>query len=175
MLAWCLPGAIGSACSRAPDGWMARRFRRSPPALGQRCARLAGVVLGQPDRQAGAALGSHHRYCSPGTPSAPDRLARRSVNPGFRRGSHRESGLQRRWPLPGKTPWAATKSARPTSAGRVLSINPRGGIDLGTLDAVALPPDCSVGSLTDSMGNRRRRGGHARRPRLHAPHARCGF
>ena len=32
-----------------------------------------------------------------------DRLARRSVNPGFRLGSHRESGLQRRWPLPGKT------------------------------------------------------------------------
>ena len=45
----------------------------------------------------------------------------------------------------------------------VLSINPRGGIDLDTLDAVALPPDCSVGSLTDSMGNRRRAQGDTRR------------
>ena len=48
-----------------------------------------------------------------------------------------ESGLQRRWPLPGKTPWAASTSARPTSAGIVQSINQRGGIDLDALDAVA--------------------------------------
>ena len=64
------------------------------PALGQRCAfvrAFTGVVSAAPDRQAGAALGSHHRYWSSRSPSAPDRLARRSVNPGFRLGWHRES------------------------------------------------------------------------------------
>ena len=163
----------GSAArGRRDGGWRTRVRDLAFLELGQPCARLRGSRAGavvQP-RQAGAALGPHG-YFSPGSPSAPDRLARRSVNPGFRLGSHRESGLQRRWPLPGKTRGQHQKCTT-NSAGIVLSINQRGGIDLDTLDAVALPPDfCLVGSLT-GMGNRRRTQGDTRR-RAHGCRRRC--
>ena len=120
-------------------------------ALGQpcarSCARLAGVVV-QP-RQAGAALGPH-RHCPPGR-----------IGAGPARAEECQSGLSTRvasgerpaaaLASPWQNAWAATKGARPTSAGRVLSISPSRGIDLDTLDAVALPPDCLVGSLPAAL------------------------
>ena len=122
------------------------------------CQGEASAAAGSPDatrveslaRHSSARAGPAPRG-SPGSPSAPDRLARRSVVPDSRLGSHRES-LQRRWPLPGKTRGQHQKCA--TDERRtVLSINQRGGIDLDTLDAVALPSHNSLGaaSLTAAL------------------------
>ena len=105
----------------------------------QRCAfvrAFTGVVSAAPDRQAGAALGSRHRYCSPGSPSAPDRLARRSVNPGFRlgrigRAACSGAGLSLAKRV-GSHQRCTTDERR-----TVLSIIRTDGIDLDTLDAVA--------------------------------------
>ena len=57
----------------------------------------------------------------------------------------------------------------------VLSVHQRGGIDLDTLDAVALPPALLLGGQPHRSNGQQppRAGGHAPpRARLHAPHAR---
>ena len=166
---------LGATARGRADGWMADCFSSSPyPSLSRAlsCARLAGVVLGQPDRQAGAALGAHHRYCSP-----------ERIRAGPARAEECQSGLSTRVASGERpaaalaSPWqnarAAPKSARPTSAGRVLSISRTRGIDL-TPSTPSRPATTPCGQPHRQHGQPPpRAGGHPPpRARLHAPHAR---
>ena len=186
----------GSAArGRRDGGWRTRVRDRAFLELGQPCARLRGSRAGavvQP-RQAGAALGPHHRYCSP-----------ERIRAGPARAEECQSGLSTRV-ASGERPAAALASPWQNAVGShqrcttneqrtVHSINQGNGIDL-TLSTPSRYHQTAWWAASQQLlrnqscphreQQRVRTNGHPPastrlsneppRARLHAPHARCGF
>ena len=171
--------SLGALLAGAPTAWRTCVSGRALLELGQPWA----VVRAFTRRWGPSCCPTSRR----GTRAPPPLLPGEPLRAGPARAEECQSGLSTRvasgerpaaaLASPWQKRWAATTSARPTSAGIVLSINQRNGIDLNTLSAVALPPDNLPSGQPRSNGQPPpRAGGHAPpRARLHAPHARCGF
>ena len=150
VLAW---GSLAVGCSRAPtDGWLTvlgARTRSCARAAVRFRARFYRRCLGcpRPTSRRGT------RVPRPLLPGEPLRAGPAGAEE-YRAGLSTRVASGERPAAALASPWQNARAAPKCTTDErriVLSVHQRGGIDLGTLDAVALPPDCSVGSLPAAL------------------------